>query len=196
MFGKDRNEDSPVIPLSPDPFGRYPSEAEATFIAGERQSQLYLDDPLAQEPTISHPPERGSSLGLPDAGELRSRPISQTPSSRFSLDSVTAEEPTKAGAAPHVLAPKQSGLMGVKSIRKLWRKSESKRSSLSTSAQPGSGRTSPSAAITSIPENAPSTSRPRSKSISKTQRLPPQGAGETHDALHAPERDTSEPLEE
>ncbi|KAI0095239.1 hypothetical protein BDY19DRAFT_76393 [Irpex rosettiformis] len=146
MLALRRHGDSPIIPLSPDPFGRFPSEAESAF-----QGDEYLG-------TI---PEGGGGLGIPAAVLDEIRPPSQAPSSRFSLDSVTSEEAPKPGPS----SAKSSGaLSGVKTIRRLWRRSESKRASVSSVAQPSSGRTSPN---TAVPQNSQS-ARTRSKSVSRT----------------------------
>ncbi|KAI0803172.1 hypothetical protein BC629DRAFT_1591260 [Irpex lacteus] len=151
MLTVRRHEDSPIIPLSPDPFGRFPSEAEASFQADEHLSSI---------------PEAGTGLGISVAVPDEGRPPSQAPSSRFSLDSVTSDEVAKVGPGPAKSSGALSG--GVKSIRRLWRRSESKRASISSVIQPPSGRSSPN---TAPPPNAQA-ARTRSKSVSRTPPVP------------------------
>lgn len=87
--------DSPVLPLSPDPFGRFPSNDT--------------------EP-MNIPMSRGSSIAKSHL----------SPSSRFSVDSVGEDEAT----------PKAKGnMVSMRSIRKLWRKSN-KASVSSTAPMP------------------------------------------------------------
>ncbi|KAH9929750.1 uncharacterized protein B0H18DRAFT_1117299 [Fomitopsis serialis] len=119
--------DSPVIPLSPDPFGRFPSEAEATRIHEERSSDMYNDRRPngTSRPTSSRKPSYDP--------EIRAK--SQTPSSRFSLDSIVSEEESEKGS-------KGAPLVSMKSIKKLWRKTNSKLSSASVNVLE-SGRSSP-----------------------------------------------------
>lgn len=97
---------SPVMPLSPDPFGRFPSSS--SFAAAEQ---------FAYE-TMPASPANGAH-GHDDAFEPFVRPPSKTPSSRFSSDSVLedAKEPPKSEKSKD-----RATLMSVKSIKKLWRK--------------------------------------------------------------------------
>jgi hypothetical protein len=172
--------DSPVIPLSPDPFSRYPSEAEASRLQDERDSKSFGDDVLPQRQSlVPNPPDRSSSLTIPSANS--SRPSSQTPSSRFSIDSSSSGELVKSANAPQ---NKSSSIIGMKNIRKLWRRSDSKRASVSTQAQPESGRSSPNTALLPppIPNSQPSqqpppSGRSRGKSISKSSIIPPPMQG-------------------
>lgn len=166
MFGNKRDSDSPVIPLSPDPFGRYPSEAEASRLEEERYSQVFSDDGSAT--VVGSLPDRNSTLTIPATTVHDSRPPSQTPSSRFSMDSVTSEEVSKAAAASNASSSSKtsSSLMSVKSIRKLWRRSDGKRQSVSSIAQPESGRTSPNTAAPPMPNGQPA-GRSRARSVSK-----------------------------
>lgn len=116
---------SPVIPLSPDPFGRFPTAAEATRIEVEHGSDTFYDD---RPRSASRPPFPQKTMSY----NPETRAKSQTPSSRFSLDSSVSEEESEKGA-------KTVPLMSMKSIKKLWRKTNSK---LSLSG-PESGRSSP-----------------------------------------------------
>lgn len=178
LFGT-KSLESPIIPLSPDPFGRYPTPAE---YEDQRQSQVYADDFPAPPTSYFYPGERPAS----NRGANQERPPSHTPSSRFSVDSVTSQDTPQ----QQLLKPRgTSALISVKSIRKLWKKSGNKGSvsGASTPTIPDSGRSSPNVAALAPPVNplqsqqAPSpqpqpTGRPRSKSISKTLPLPPQGS--------------------
>ena len=151
MLNVRRHEDSPIIPLSPDPFGRFPSEAESSF-QGEEPLDTFA--------------EGGVGLGLTGAMMGEFRPPSQAPSSRFSLDSVTSDEVSKLAPSPAKSSGPLSG--SVKSIRRLWRRSESKRASVSSVAQPSSGRSSPNTA----PAQNAQHGRTRSKSVARTPPVP------------------------
>ncbi|OSD06192.1 hypothetical protein PYCCODRAFT_1423064 [Trametes coccinea BRFM310] len=123
--------DSPVIPLSPDPFGRFPSDIDSVPPMPEEMPSA------AAAGRRRHAHNNKSSSGMSDA-----------PSSRFSLDSVTSDEVTalNASTAPAKNA-KQPSLMSVKSIKKLWRRTN--KASVSSSSSPNlpeSGRTSPNSA--------------------------------------------------
>lgn len=130
--------DSPVIPLSPDPFGRFPS-----------------DLPFRQEDPSLRQTHNARSMSN----------VSETPSSRFSVDSL-AEEDGKA-ATKH-----SSSLMSVKSIKKLWRRTNNKSSvsGSSSPALPDSGRVSPNAAPLSNSAPAPGPKR-MSRTLSKSPLL-------------------------
>ncbi|KZT08574.1 uncharacterized protein LAESUDRAFT_712679 [Laetiporus sulphureus 93-53] len=152
--------DSPIIPLSPDPFGRYPSEAEASRLhEEERQSRMHQEGSQAANPSSSRPPPpRKVSVGAYDQFDPNDRQNAQTPSSRFSIDSVASDD-TK--------PMKGSSLVSMKNIKRLWRKTNSKLS-ISRPATPisESGRSSP---------NWPTfhdqtTSRRTSRSVSKSPR--------------------------
>ncbi|KAI0347989.1 hypothetical protein BDW22DRAFT_1424225 [Trametopsis cervina] len=195
ILNPTRHEYSPVIPLSPDPFGRFPSEAEATHL--ERESRVYYEDELV----AATAPDGSTALGVPVVITTETRPPSQAPSSRFSLDSVTSEEVSKNGlsaAAPVTNAvpggSKPSGaLSGVKSIRRLWRRSESKRASVSSVAQPPSGRISPNA----VPPQNGQPGRSRSKSISKAPPIPsPTVVEHSANGLAVPNMPAREPSRE
>ncbi|KAH7886191.1 hypothetical protein F5I97DRAFT_1928063 [Phlebopus sp. FC_14] len=127
--------DSP-IPLSPDPFGRYPSVYEA-----EPPPAPTYWDPVTHN--FSHKPsEPRPSVSSADEGSL----ASTTPSSRFSADSASLamDHNDKAGktAVP---------LVSVKSFKKLWRRSKS----TSASQQPPT----PSAGRSSFQLSGPPTQR-------------------------------------
>ena len=111
MNAGNASTDSPVIPLSPDPFGRFSSSDSAsplptnTTRRPDRVSSLAANSELGNGFTGDEP--------LPDNVSEVSKP----PSSRFSADSIVEERETLP------IKPKDRGtLMSVKSIRKLWRK--------------------------------------------------------------------------
>ncbi|KAI0690737.1 hypothetical protein BC835DRAFT_1307755 [Cytidiella melzeri] len=175
----NRHAESPVIPLSPDPFGRFPSEPEA--------SQLARDSYYGTEP-MDDPLDRGSSLGAPAVILSEPRPPSHTPSSRFSIDSVTSEEAAGSGPAEKASASRPLS----KSIRRLWRRSESKRTSISSVTQP------PPSAIshTALPQNGQA-GRARAKSISKTPLMPLSAVAEAPSSpLPIPSMPSREPSKE
>ena len=126
---KRDGSDSPIIPLSPDPFGRFPTEAEATRIQVEQGSDSFYE---SRPRSASRPP-----LPQKMSYDPETRAKSQTPSSRFSLDSAISEEESEKSA-------KATPLVSMKSIKKLWRKTNSKLS-LSGASAGGleSGRSSP-----------------------------------------------------
>ncbi|KIJ22161.1 hypothetical protein PAXINDRAFT_178265 [Paxillus involutus ATCC 200175] len=118
--------DSP-IPLSPDPFGRYPSVYETDALP----VPSYWDSATQQ---FSHEPsDPRPSLSSADEGSL----ASTTPSSRFSADSTSiamdhGEKNTKTTAP----------LVSVKGFKKLWRRSKSSSGGVPQPSTPGAGRSS------------------------------------------------------
>ncbi|KIL01040.1 hypothetical protein PAXRUDRAFT_128455 [Paxillus rubicundulus Ve08.2h10] len=118
--------DSP-IPLSPDPFGRYPSVYETDALP----VPSYWDSATQQ---FSHEPsDPRPSLSSADEGSL----ASTTPSSRFSADSTSiamdhGDKNTKTTAP----------LVSVKGFKKLWRRSKSSSGGVSQPLTPGAGRSS------------------------------------------------------
>ncbi|KAJ7492167.1 hypothetical protein FB451DRAFT_1501852 [Mycena latifolia] len=138
-IGLKSSVNSPLIPLSPDPFGRHPSQLPESS-EGSRQSASYWDAPVV----IPAPPPE-----VTRKGSIAS--ISETKSSRFSTDSMHGND------APTAAAQKQANrttLMSVKSIKKLWRKSNKNSvSAVNTNAR----------AISTVPENvySPLTPPPR-----------------------------------
>ncbi|TFY54982.1 hypothetical protein EVJ58_g8533, partial [Rhodofomes roseus] len=143
--GLSAGGDSPVIPLSPDPFGRFPSEAEATRINEERGNDKYHDGPSNGS---SRP-----SLPRTTSYDPEVRALSQTPSSRFSLDSIASEEESEKGT-------KGAPLVSMKSIKKLWRKTNSKLS-LSSASVLESGRSSPNEQVSGKRMSRTSTRSPQ-----------------------------------
>ncbi|KAJ7146233.1 hypothetical protein C8R44DRAFT_756922 [Mycena epipterygia] len=119
-IGPKSSINSPLIPLSPDPFGRHPSQPPPEPRGGgkgngARQSASYWESPVVIPASTPEPPavQRKSSIA-----SLSER----DGSSRFSTDSLKSAE-----AAPGATAQKQTNrttLMSVKNIKKLWRKSQ------------------------------------------------------------------------
>ncbi|KII94005.1 hypothetical protein PLICRDRAFT_171693 [Plicaturopsis crispa FD-325 SS-3] len=156
--------DSP-IPLSPDPFGRYPSSGqESDDTPPNRQSGPYWDATPAVHPTPPLMLRGGAKFasGMADPSRL---------SSRFSVDSAAADDPNS--NSKNLGESKPASLVSVKSIRKLWRKSGKN----SISGPPDGGRTSTSNAppMPSFKEGPPaqSLSRPQSPYGSSTMPPPP-----------------------
>ncbi|KAF8273023.1 hypothetical protein EI94DRAFT_1783354 [Lactarius quietus] len=140
---KPVSSNTPVIPLSPDPFGRFPSIPTPPLPTSEDSESPEQLRPQARikYSTFGIPPERHSSLlSYSDEGTVVSHtdPVSAPPSSRFSLDSTDEGKNNRTGS---------TSLNPVKSIKSLWRKN--RKSSVSAgpgSAPPswtGSGRASP-----------------------------------------------------
>ncbi|KAJ7141806.1 hypothetical protein C8R43DRAFT_1200886 [Mycena crocata] len=110
---------SQLIPLSPDPFGRHPSQVPPlpTGKGAARQSGAYWDA-LVVIPAPAPPPTK--------EGQRKSSVASisdrTTSSSRFSTDSMHGD-----GTSAQAQTQKQTNrgtLMSVKSIKNLWRKSQ------------------------------------------------------------------------
>jgi hypothetical protein len=106
---------SPIIPLSPDPFGRYPS-FPSTPSSSSQPSPL-LDKPLQQPrySAVEVPPEQRASVShsLRDSLASTIEAASRPPSSRFSLDSTDEGKNNRISAS----------LNPVKSIKSLWKRS-------------------------------------------------------------------------
>lgn len=120
----DTAADSP-IPLSPDPFGRYPSYFESEA----HPTPTYWDPATGQFTSI--PIESRPSLSSVDEGSV----ASTTPSSRFSADS--ASFPMDAATAKT-----STPLVSVKTFKKLWRRSKSTSVSVQQSPMLNAGRVS------------------------------------------------------
>ncbi|KAG1793882.1 uncharacterized protein HD556DRAFT_1237217 [Suillus plorans] len=118
----DTATDSP-IPLSPDPFGRYPS-----YLESEAHSTPTYWDPATGQFT-SIPVESRPSLSSVDEGSV----ASTTPSSRFSADS-------ESFSMDSVTAKTSTPLVSVKTFKRLWRRSKS--ASVSAQQPPTPNRTS------------------------------------------------------
>jgi hypothetical protein len=148
---------SPTIPLSPDPFGRFPSSPSPPSTS---QASTSLEKPPSQSGARSEvPPERSSRGSLSHKNSLASRvdAESRPPSSRFSLDSSDEGVNNRTSVS----------LNPVKSIKSLWKKGRKASISFvagnSPTLQTGPGRTSPlpPPPVPSL-SSTPTTSTPRS----------------------------------
>ncbi|KAF9270785.1 hypothetical protein L218DRAFT_952858 [Marasmius fiardii PR-910] len=109
-----RSEESPIIPLSPDPFGRYPSSPpEESLTSSRRNSNAYWDTVPVGVPTENLKKHRESMSSI--SGKQETRPVS-TKSSRFSADSTNDD-------GEEVQVKSRGGVVSMKSIKRLWRKS-------------------------------------------------------------------------
>ena len=125
------------IPLSPNPFGRFPSVAESSaseLVGAHRTVNSAVNSTPSTRQEVASEVSQAEGQGLPTT-------------SRFSSDSVTGEE-----LANIVKTSNRTTLISVKSFKKLWRKSDSKKSissispttlSVTTMSAPSSGRSSP-----------------------------------------------------
>ncbi|RDB29335.1 hypothetical protein Hypma_015975 [Hypsizygus marmoreus] len=150
-----KSSESPIIPLSPDPFSRYSSTPDE----GDRQSSVYWGNDL---PTRS-PPMTFNVLSEPQepSGDQNRKRSGSVATSRFSADSITGED-----ANPK---SNRSTLMTVNTIKRFWRKSSKNQSSSSSNLPPppptptiASGRSSaqlsrPERPSQELPENPPKT---------------------------------------
>ncbi|THV06530.1 hypothetical protein K435DRAFT_834199 [Dendrothele bispora CBS 962.96] len=158
--------ESPIIPLSPDPFGRFPSASHTpepgTSRSGSRQSNRDMIEPI-KAPNRQFP--------------LESSPNPKT--SRFSTDSIKdAPEDKKTGSRTTILS--------TKGIRKLWRRSNNKSMSnisLSTNAEKVSVPPPKTSMDSLNPPPTPSLSTGR---ISPTR--PPRPSEENMDIPDIPEQ--------
>ena len=136
------SSESPVLPLSPDPFGRFPSSA-------------------ATPNGVDSPPQRISSLGKGSHVPPTSGRESQTPSSRFSVDSVAEEQQS-------LKTSKSSNLVSMKGIRKLWRRNDKTTStgpSKPASPDPSLVSSRPPSSATSFRDGETDASRTPSPSV-------------------------------
>lgn len=114
---------SPIIPLSPDPFGRYSSTPEPP--PGSRQTSAYWDNP--SKSPLSFDNDNAPPRDIRDHTRSHS-----TATSRFSADSIIGEEPKTSN---------RSTLITVNTIKKFWRKSN-KTPSSSNAPLASTGRSS------------------------------------------------------
>ncbi|TFK77535.1 hypothetical protein BDN72DRAFT_852596 [Pluteus cervinus] len=104
---------SPIIPLSPDPFGRYPSSPEGS--GGGQQPVTYWES--GRRPSVSI-----EQMNESDGMHHHQRSASRA-TSRFSLDSDTsAEPPSSSSKGKEEKSGNRSTLMAVKGLTKLWKK--------------------------------------------------------------------------
>ncbi|KAH0591203.1 hypothetical protein H2248_001296 [Termitomyces sp. 'cryptogamus'] len=141
----------PIIPLSPDPFGRFASTPPPP--PGEQQSSAYWEKDAV--PDISNI----SAVDIPppiDSPDSRKRSNSSA-ASRFSTDSITSIEANSKSNRPT--------LMSVNTIKKLWRKNAKNASSAPVQPSPDkpdeppknprSGRISPQLPVCRSPDMLP-----------------------------------------
>ncbi|KAJ7070591.1 hypothetical protein C8F01DRAFT_1106976 [Mycena amicta] len=128
-IGNKTSLNSPLIPLSPDPFGRHPSQPpELPTGSGSRQSGAYWDPPVVipASAEASAPAAPGVQR---KSSEKSVSVLSEKGSSRFSTDSmngVVADTATTTQKQAN-----RTTLMSVKGIKKLWRKSHKSGNSIS-----------------------------------------------------------------
>ncbi|KAH9486339.1 hypothetical protein JR316_0000403 [Psilocybe cubensis] len=150
--------ESPVIPLSPDPFGRHgpspsPSSPEPIVMTGAQWDTMTIGkggglSPDAfgahqqhlHSPFLAQQQQQPMPMSMQGQGQVQGRERSNTTTSRFSADSLKGDEvaASLASGSSSSLATASSGslapaknqnratLMSVKSIKKLWRKSNNK----------------------------------------------------------------------
>lgn len=144
---------SPIIPLSPDPFGRFPSSPSPPSTS---QISAFLELPLSQSKAkysvVEVPPEQQASGSHSHKDSVVSNfdAASRPPSSRFSLDSTDEGKNNRISAS----------LNPVKSIKSLWKKG--RKASISS----GSG--SAAALLTGSAPPSPQPPPPPVPSISST----------------------------
>lgn len=120
---------SPIIPLSPDPFGRYPFFPSTPSSSSQSSQPSPFSDkpqPMTRSSAVEVPPEQRASGSHSIRDSLASTigAASRPPSSRFSLDSTDEGKNNRISAS----------LNPVKSIKSLWKKSRK----LSISSSSGS----------------------------------------------------------
>ncbi|KAJ6520316.1 hypothetical protein C8R45DRAFT_1066705 [Mycena sanguinolenta] len=130
-IGPKSSLNSPLIPLSPDPFGRHASQAPEipTQDGGKRSSKSYWESPVVI-PAPAPPPDRPEVQRKTSNASLTSsdpRPslTATTSSSRFSTDSMHGAGGEASNAQKQA---NRTTLMSVKGIKNLWRKSQKKES--------------------------------------------------------------------
>ncbi len=126
---------SPIIPLSPDPFGRWPSFPSTPSTSSTSQSSTFLDRP------VPSPKNKYSAVEVPSEQNASG---SQSQSSRFSLDSTDEGKNNRISAS----------LNPVKSIKSLWKKG--RKASISF----GSGSAAAAAAALQTGSSPPSSQPP------------------------------------
>ena len=146
---------SPIIPLSPDPFGRFPSSPSPPSIS---QISTFLELPPKPKYSAAEvPPEQhaSGSHSHEDSPTSHLEATSRPPSSRFSLDSTDEGKNNRTSAS----------LNPVKSIKSLWKRgrkvSISSGSGSAAASQIGSGQPSPQTPLPPMPSIS-STTTPRS----------------------------------
>ncbi|KAG6911355.1 hypothetical protein DXG01_001026 [Tephrocybe rancida] len=163
--------DSPIIPLSPDPFGRFASTPPIS--SGAPQTTAYWDNGAI--PSISSV-TTPAPIVSPD-GRKRS---GSSATSRFSADSITGVEANSNAN----LKPNRATLMTVNTFKKLWRKSTKS----TTSSNPPSA---PSA--TSVPPVPGRPERPSQEQSDEPPKTPIFGRFSPQPAPHRRSQDVPPP---
>lgn len=141
-----RSLESPIIPLSPDPFGRYPS----SFIPFEEVPPVPAVPDMPTRPTHK---AKKSSISSTVIKEER------TPSSRFSFDSTSDDHNSNNLVPGRDSRARSTSIVSVKNIRKFWRKSGTKGSI--SQPTPNSGKNSPTPpALSPVPTDTPQSQYP------------------------------------
>ncbi|KAG6846074.1 hypothetical protein H0H87_006438 [Tephrocybe sp. NHM501043] len=136
--------ESPIIPLSPDPFGRFSSTPADS--SGSRQTSTYWDQDTV--PEISAEIHTSAPIVSPD---IRKRSNSTATTSRFSADSIVGVEAN----SNNVAKPNRATLMTVNTFKKLWRKSTKNTSSSNPPTTPSNTSFSPIPPVPIRPERPP-----------------------------------------
>jgi hypothetical protein len=111
---------SPIIPLSPDPFGRF-SSSEPQPLTVPRVPAILRRERVRPPPLVTEDTTARNSVASSIGGV----------SSRFSADSSTADE-----ATPTTRSAKGMSMVSVKGFKKLWRKSQKSIDIVSTPTSP------------------------------------------------------------
>ena len=163
--------ESPTIPLSPDPFGRYPSSYPSSFIPFEEVPPVPAIPEMPIRPTHKVKKSSVSSTVIKEE---------RAPSSRFSLDSTPDDHSSGNPAPGRDPRSRSTSIVSVKNIRKFWRKSGTK-GSISQSA-PGSGKSSPTPSQNNFLPPTPSPG-PTDTPQSQYPPLPPSRAPSRADSV-------------
>ncbi|KAI5898738.1 uncharacterized protein SCHCODRAFT_02172609 [Schizophyllum commune H4-8] len=181
-----KSDDSPIIPLSPDPFGRsdFSGPGSAYWENPERQlgsgntPMVSIDERMA-----------GGNGGDPEVN-----------SSRFSADSLNGDE-KPAKAAPAKESSQRTTMMSVRGISKLWRKSNKAsvsqpappmpqqpvgRASSASASNPNAGRASPAASLGRSPSAGATSTLSQASSRAATPARPERPSQELVDLPDVP----------
>ncbi|KAI0311274.1 hypothetical protein OF83DRAFT_771021 [Amylostereum chailletii] len=175
LRARDPASSSPVIPLSPDPFGRFPSEPVPPVpqrMSEDRYS--HRSSSSQSRTTFSLDKNRDSdTFNRDDSMTSVSDRKSSTPSSRFSIDSADEHGPSSKLSAR---SAQGASLNPVKSIRTLWRKSRKSSISSTQTVAPApqtNGRGSPQPPLPPNNNLAPAAMSRVSEEVVTNAMLPP-----------------------
>ncbi|KAF7347430.1 hypothetical protein MVEN_01498900 [Mycena venus] len=138
-IGAKSSLSSPLIPLSPDPFGRVPSQAPEVPgpgpPGGKRTSKSYWEPPVViPAPGLPPQPEMQRKTSNASISSLQTGAPTTVSSSRFSTDSIHGVAGGEGGAPQK--QTNRTTLMSVKSIKNLWRKSRKESVSIPNTRPP------------------------------------------------------------